>query len=78
MNKAKAYGGLEPGPNEYARPQQHPGPIHDQLAMAFWAVKAVLYRSCTDFAVVNLLLLPDSGGVGMHHEQGEDLQASIH
>ena len=73
MDPAKADGSLEQGPKKHAGPQQCPGAIHDQFAMAFWAMKAVLYCSHTDLAVVGLRLLPDSCGVGMHHEQREDL-----
>lgn len=73
MDPAKADDSLEPGPKQEAGPEQGPGAVHDQLAVPRWAVEAMLYRCHTDFAVVSLLLLPYSSGVGMHQEQREDL-----
>lgn len=74
VNPAKRKSALQERPKQHTRPQQSPRSIHDQLSVSFRALEAMLYCCCIQLAIVGLLLLPHSCGIGVHKEQHEDLQ----
>ena len=60
VDETKPYNALKNWPEQEAGPQQYPGPIHDQLGMAFRALEAMLNCCCTQAGAVNCLTLPDT------------------